>query len=274
MHAPTYMLHRIRREIPVEVLTEAFVPVRYNAERRRYYKDHSTPLALDSAIRKLIIDGWVSMDLNLATGQEVYIRLAGLPYEMIDVWNIVYRIPKTLTDGRSITATYSISYGDGFSTNSYRANMNRSSPLLEAAGGMLLSNLPLPAVSTAYVTLVEENTVLISDINILPPEMYLRCRLSHEPDFKNIRAPYLPHLGELAVLAAKAYCYTNLLIPMDEGEQKGGKPINRFREVVDSFADASTLYKEYLSTTMKKVGYLNDPETMKRIWKMTVGGRR
>lgn len=274
MHAPSYLLEKIKRAISPEILQEAFSPVRYNPTDRYSFTDRSVNFNVDTVIRRIIIDGWLMTDMSLTSGSEATIPLRGLPMEMIDAWNIVYRIPKDRTDGRSISHAYSVSFGNGYSTNSYRANMNRNSPLTEAAGGLLLSNLPLPAVSTAYVKLVEENTVMISDINILPSDMWLRCLLTHEPDFKNIKPSSLPALGKLAILATKAYIHTNLIIPMDEGQIRSGVALNRFREIVDNYSDALELYDEQIETKWRKKAYTNDPETMKRIWKFTVGGRR
>lgn len=274
MHAPSYLVERIKREINFEILEEAFAPIRYNPTDKYHYRDRQTPVAIDSVIRKVIVEGWVMTDINLNSGVEMYIPLRGLPREIIDPWNIVFRIPKTLTDGRSITSVYSVSFSQSYSMNSYRSNMNLSSPLLDAANGVLQSHMPLPAVSTANVTLLEENTVLINDINILPVDLYLRCMIGHEPDFKNVQKPYWVHLAELCVLATKSYCYNKLLIPMDEGVIRSGATIGRFREVVDGYADAITLYKEYLDTRWRKANALQDPEKRRRQWQWTVGGRR
>lgn len=276
MHAPSYMLDRITSgfEIPRELLEEAFAPVRYNPTEKYRFRDNAMPVNIGANIRKIIIDGRVSTDLNLSTGTEVTIPLRGMPMEILDPWNVMYRIPKDATDGRSITHAYSVSYGNGSATSSYRANMNRSSPLLQAAGGVLLSNLALPKVSTAYVTLVEENTILVSDTNALPADVFLRCLLNHEQDFKNIQPSYFDRLGELAVMATKAYIWTTLIVPMDEGQIRAGQTLGRFREVVDSYSDSITMYKEMLRGQWRKSAYLNDKETMKRIWGFTTGGRR
>jgi hypothetical protein len=124
------------------------------------------------------------------------------------------------------------------------------------------------------VTLIGDNTVLVSDAQALPGVMYLRCMLQHEPNFANLPSAYYKKFSELCVLAAKAWIWTNLVIPLDEGLIKAGSTINRFREIVDSFQDADQMYEDFLRDKWRVSGVMADKEKYRRILRMTVGGRR
>lgn len=273
MNLITISVDRVKFEIPREVLQETFMPRRYDPSRQERYRDNQLGVSIDAQIRKEVIDARVAVDVNLCSGVETTIALHDLPQERIDPWNIIYRIPKDRTGNRSITAVYSISFGEGNVYGTSRVLPTGSSPLLEAAAGVFMAEAPIPAVSSAYVTLIGENTVLINDAQALPGRMYLRCQLTHEPNFANVKPAYYDVFTELVVLATKAHVYNSLVINLDEGQIKSGSSVGRFREIVDGYADANQMYKEHLRDKWRLSSHMNDVEKYRRTLSMIVGGR-
>lgn len=270
----SYALDQVRFDIPAEVLQEAFMPRRYDPVRRERTRDNQLGVSIDSVIRKEVIDGRVAIDVNLCSGVETQIPLIGLRYEQVDPWNFIYRIPDKLTGGRSITAVYDVTFGHGYSTVNGNSNISRSSALLDAAAGVMASASAIPNTQTPNVTLVGENTILITDVQAINTNLWLRCMLTHEPNFANIKPPYYRKFAELVVLAAKAAVYNKLLILLDEGQIKAGSSIGRFREVVDSYADANQMYREFLNDKWRVSSTMNDVEKYRQILRLSVGGLR
>lgn len=274
MNAISYALDQIQYEIPAEVLQEAFMPRRYDPARRERYRDNQLGVSIESIIRKEVVEGRVATDINLCSGVETIVSLRNVPVEQTDQWNYIYRIPDTLTGGRSITAVYGVTFGSGYTTFGGTNMTNQSSVLMNAAQGVMQSHLPIPNTNSPYVTLIGENTVMISDAQGMNPDMWLRCQVTHEPNFANIKPGYYRKFADLAVLAAKGIIYNRLIILLDEGQIKAGSNIGRFREVVDSYADANQMYKELLNDKWRVSSVMSDTEKYRQILKMAVGGLR
>jgi hypothetical protein len=275
MSVVEYALSQCTYEIPAEILQEVFASRRYDPAKGERHRDNSRGVSIESLIRSQIIEGRVAIDVNLCSGVETNISLCGLTPEVLDGWNYIYRIPDKLTGSRNITAVYSVVFGQGYAVN----NMNNVSPsggslLGGAAQGVMRSVSPIPNVQTPYVTLVGDNTILVSDVQGHNQNMWLNCMLTHEPNFANIKPPYYRKFAELVVLAAKAAVYNKLVILLDEGQIKSGSSIGRFREIVDGYADANQLYKEFLHDKWRVTSTINDTIKYRSILKMAVGGLR
>lgn len=274
MNITQNLVDMVKFQIPREILQEAFMPRRYDPARREFFRDNQLGVSLDAEIERQIIEGRVMVDTNLCSGVETTLRLSGEPFEQIDPYNMIYRIGEHLTQNRTITAVYNVSYGEGYHLGG-RANLYcGSSPLSDVASGMLSAQTPMPPISTAKVSLVAHNTILVSDSGAVPMVAYLRCQLTHEPHFANIKPCHVHTLQELVLLATKAYIYNTLVIYLDEGALRYGSQLGRMREIVDSYADAAQMYKEYLQSDWRQVATINDTEKWRRIMAWTVGGRR
>lgn len=270
----TVALDRIKFEIPMEVLKYTFSPTRYDPSRKGLIRDYSTGVSLDMVIRRQVIDPRVMVDINLCSGVEVFIPLDRAESERIDNWTYIYRIPKELTQGRNITSVYGLSYGAGHTLGNVGVISSDRSMALEAAAGLMQSNAAWTQVQTAYCTLVAENTVMVTNMNRVPGIAYLRCLVSHDPNLANIPTHYSEVFSELCTLATKAYIYTNSIIPLDEGVISGGASLGRIREVVDSFADAGQMYREFLKERWRKAGIMANTAQHRRLLRHTVGARR
>ena len=266
MNPITYALNQVHFRIPDEVLKETFVSRQFNFQFR------STPATIDARIRDLVLNARVMVDCNLFGGVETTIPLIRASYEYIDPYQVIYTVPKTLTQGRSITRALSVSFGDGAMAGITNLVPSYGNNLLDAAQGLLQSHQPIPMVSTANCILVGENQVLIQDNFTLPPNIYLRCWLENDAMMSHIQPTSYPAFAELVVLAVKAYIYMNLQIPMDKGVIHAGADLGRFREVVDGYSDADEQYRDHLKKVWRKVAYLNDFQAHRRHIQRLLGG--
>lgn len=270
----TIAIDRVKFEVPSEVLRYTFSPTRYDPSKEGLIRDYSTGINNDTVIRRQVVEARVLVDLNLCSGVEVFIPLDRVQSERIDNWTYVYRIPKELTQGRSITEVYGLSYGQGHTLGNVGVISEDRSMVLEAAAGLMQSNVAWTQVQTSYCTLVADNTVMVTNMNRVPGIAYLRCLVSHEPNLANISNHYADVFSELVILATKAYIYTRTIIQLDEGAIRGGASLGRIREIVDSYADANTLYKEHLRDKWRKAGVMANRTQHQRLLRYTVGSRR
>lgn len=270
----TIALDRVGFEIPQEVLRYTFSPTRYDPSKNGLIRDYSTGVSNDTVIRRQVIDARVMVDINLCSGVELFIPLNGCPAKMVDRWTYVYTIPKELTQGRSITVPYGLSYGQGNNMGQAGSFSEDRSMVLEAAAGLIQSNSAWTQVQSAYCTLVADNVVEVTNMSRVPGISYLRCLVSHEPNLANIPPHYADKFTELVILAVKAYIYTRTIIPLDEGAIRGGASLGRIREIVDSFADANQMYKEFLKDNWRKSGVMANRAQHHRLLRYTVGSRR
>ena len=267
-------LDTIKFEIPPEVLRYTFSPTRYDPSKNGLIRDYSTGVSMDTIIRRQIIEGKVMIDINLCSGVEVFIPMLNVKSERVDNWTMVYTIDKELTQGRSITEVYGLSYGQGHTLGNVGVISEDRSMVLEAAAGLMQSNAAWTQVQSAYCTLVADNVVMVTNMNRVPGIMYLRCMVAHDPNLANLPMSYSDAFSELCIMATKAYIYNRTIIPLDEGAIRGGASLGRIREVVDSYADAATMYKEYLRDEWRKRGVMANRDQHRRLLRYTVGSRR
>ena len=264
MNPITYALSQVKFNIPMEILKKTFIT------------NHGLGLVpninLDARIRDLVIDARVMVDCNLTGGQEIIVPLDKCPKETQDLYNIVYRIPKSMTQNRRITTALSVSYGSAmaYSHNMY---MGRdSSSLMGNMASLVASASAIPDVSTAQVKIIDENVILLTNTTIIPLNLYLRCRIENESQFNNLQTSYYTEFAELVVWAVKAYIYVNNRIPMNRGYVEGGFEIGAYKEEIDSYADANENYLTLLKANWRKIAVMNDPESHNRFLSAIIGG--
>lgn len=276
MDPVTTAINNIKFEIPRDVLTQAFMPKRYDPTRRVRYQDNVFAASIDELIRSIVVEGRVAIDVNLLSGTEMILPLAAAARDHVDPWNIIYRFGTDVTGGRRITAVYEVLYSvtQGLNGNNVSGlTMQRSSSMLKVGRDILNAADGVNTASTAYCQLVGQNTVLVNDVNQMIVHGGLRCRVSHELNFNDIKPVYYHAFGELITLATKAYIYNTLVIDLDEGAIKGGASLGRIREIVDQYADANQMYKEYLNTKWQRIGLMNDTEAYRKVMKLALGAR-
>jgi hypothetical protein len=255
----------VKFKIPLPILQEAFIASEFGSRS-------ILPITLDAMIREKVIDARVAMDVNLTGGTQVTIPLDGCPSEWIDSNNIVYRVPKTLTEGRRISRVYSVALAGALGGGSLMGSS--TSELWDAAKQVLNATADIPQVSSARVRLVGENTILLTESNGFVSNTFVRAYVEHDNDFSQFNPTTYPAFSKLVELATKAYIYTNLLIPMGESKISGGFELGRFREIVDSYADANEMYDTYFDETWRRVAIMDDARSHQRHISLLIGGAR
>jgi hypothetical protein len=264
MNPITYSLQQLRYQIPKEILEKVFL------SNLNYRTIQAT--TLDTRIRQEVIESRVLVDCNLAGGTETHIPLSDLPKEFIDPFTAIYRIPKTMTQGRTITRALSVSFGEGAIMGASNIAPTQGNALLDAAAGVLNSALPIPIVSTAQVQLIGENTVMIADNMALPVNIFLRCWLENDENFNHIQPTSYKNFAKLVELATKAYIYINAQIPMDKAFIHAGSELGRFKDIIDGYADANEQYDTHYNEVWRKTAYLNDYNAHRRHCQRVLGG--
>lgn len=266
MNAIQYALTQIQYAIPHEVLMAAFY--------RQQFGRRPVPASLDAIIREKVIEGRVRIDCDLVGGTETVIPIYDLTYDIWDNYRYCYQIPLERTNHRLITRTIAVLYGQtGMFVSPMLVSQGFSQPL-DASTGVLASNTAIPDVASTDVQLVGPNTILVSNIQTVNSQLYLRCYVENDADFANLRGTAVHRFAELCLLACKAYIYNTLKVPMDMGELVGGMTLGAFKEIVDSYSDAYNMYQEFLLTKWKRIAIMNDPMAKKRHIRMLMGGQR
>lgn len=265
---------KCKAEIPFDILKQAFLPKRYDPTRKDRYFDNVTSTSIDHQIRQLVVEGRVSIDANLCGGTEMFLPLALAQREYVDKWNIVYRFDRDDLGGRRIVTVHELIYGmqPGYSgqTTGYDS---RGSQMLQVGRDILRATVGTTQMGTSYVQLVGVNTILVNDISQIVGNAAVRCTLTHEPNFGDLKPAYYHKFAEMVALACKGHIYNTLVIDIDEGQIRGGATIGRIREIVDQYADANQMYWEYLTTRWKKISKLNNTEQYRKILKMSLGAK-
>lgn len=259
----------VKYKIPPQILQAAFV--------HREFGHRPIPYNVDALIRDRVIDARVLVDCNLVGGQQVVIPLINVVPEYLDPTTVIYRIPKALTQGRMITRALSMSVGAGSAAAMGLLNNTNGyaySGLEDAADAVAASHNAIPMVSTAYIRIIAENTIMVTEQVALPSNISLRCMLEYDPDLTQLKPTSFPKFSRLVELAVKAYIHNELIIPMGQGQLSGGMELGRFREVIDSYADSNELYDTYLQETWRKVALLDDATSRERHLRIIAGARR
>lgn len=275
MDAVSYCVSKIRQHIPRQLLDEAFKPQRYDPIRsvRRY--DNVLSQSLDDLIRTKIMEGMVGIDLEQIAGTEDLIPVSMAERIPYDPWNVVYRFNKKDLGGRNIIKVHEIllGYNLGFGVGGY-GEQNRSKDMLTSvARDISRATVGVESTGSAYVELIGPNTVLVNDINIISGYTSLRCTLTYDKLFNEIKPAYRRDLAALSVLAAKAYIYNHLVIDVDEGVIRAGKTLGSFKQTLDKYEDSIQMYEEMIDTTISKIAIMNDTEQYRKVMKLALGSR-
>lgn len=257
-------IQEVKYAIPEEILNEVFL--------KREFGQTALPVSLDTMIREKVIDERVMVDCNLLGGTQVELPLHGVRPEQVDVYKIIYRIPMSVTQNRTISRVLSLTVGQSTMLNTSYMGVEGYSQILEAAKGMMNAQAGIPIVSTAYIRLIAQNTVLVSDYLSLPRASFLRCYLENDDEYSQLNPMTYPHFCHLVELAVKAYIHVKADIRTGMGRLVGGMELGRFREIIDSYADANQMYKDYIKETWTKVMVMDDPRSKERMLRMAVGG--
>lgn len=257
-------------QIPLEILQQAFAPISVFGR--------PTALNIDSIIREKVIDSRVRVDCDLVGGTQLDIPLKGIQPEQVPLpsgtpysWCLIYRIPKALTQNRTISRVMWLANTISPISGTYTYASYNGSALTNAAMGVMQSQAPIPSMSTARVDLIAENTIMISDTNQWPYDCSLRCFVENDRDMSLLPPGAYRFFAQLCVYAIKAYIHNTLIIQINSAELQNGQELGRFKEVVDSYADANELYQEYLGSTWREVAAYADPVSARDWFRLPIG---
>lgn len=270
MNAIQKALKDIRSNIPKAILEETFLAQNVSPFGGRH---NYQPMSIDQRIREAVIDGTVLPDCHLVSGTEITVPIGTVRPEYVNSYNLVYRIPKNLTQQRSILRVLHITFGDGGIAGSMNLGLQGRSALLDKAQGVMQSRMPIPIVSTANIELIAENTVLVRENIAMPGNPYLRCVIESDSELNHLQPSAVLLFGRMCVLACKAHIFNTISISMDQAQLSGGMALGRFREVVDSYSDAQEQYETLFNERWRKTALMADPEQHKRHLGLLTGGR-
>ncbi len=259
-------LTEIQFQIPNAILRAAFVDDMF--ER--------SPLAvnLETMIRSKVIVARVLVDMNLSGGMMHHVPLDRINPEFVDDRMAVFNIPKDLTQGRAISRVMALAYGSMRSQLNYPTNTYGYNEQSSMAQGIVASHTAIPVTETTNLRLLAENVVAVLDLSAVNSRADLRCYLDHDPELSTLRATTVGPFAEMCVLAVKAYIYNTLVINMGKDMMIGGRELGRFREIVDSYADANELYNTFLTQRWRRISIFNDPLARQRLTRLSTGGWR
>jgi hypothetical protein len=260
-------LDEVKFRIPRPILETVFI------NRSLHWKQ--TPASVDEYIMNCVVRPRVLVDCNLVGGAEVFIPLEGISAEHPMDYISIYRIPKSLTGGRSIMSVLNISFTDPTRYTSQAAVAQlQNTAVLNAAAAVMDSHSPLPMNSSAEVQLIGENVVMVRDTMILPANVFLRCVLANDEQLAHLQLRSYRPFARLVELAVKSYIYNEYIIRMDQGEIFAGMNLGKFKDIVESYADAEELYQTFLTEKWQKIAFMNDGETWRRHLRTMMGGYR
>tara|TARA_B100001057_G_scaffold463613_1_gene517843 strand:- start:70909 stop:71724 length:816 start_codon:yes stop_codon:yes gene_type:complete len=256
-------ISEVRFAIPYEILNETFkIDTGYSATRTAGIKT-----SLESRIREEILDKKVLEDCNLMGGHEVIVPLAGLSLRYAQDRTFVVTIPKSRTEGLSITSVLSVAQApDGWmgsvytNANAMNSFSNRMDAIMQGSiGGGNMARIE------ARVRLIGDNVVYVKMIDETMSDLFLRCRVGSDENMSRLPAAYWLDFSKLVILATKAHIFRELAIRMDEGQLSGGLNLGRFKETVDEYADAHQMYNEFIHDSWPRIAALTDEERHSRV---------
>lgn len=260
----------IRRMIPRAIIDKVFQP--------KYNPWSTTANTVDDEIVRRVIRPQVLVDCNLIGGKEITIPLDGCTREQTPEQFTVVYVPKERTQGRAIVQPLHLSFvnyplAENTAAFSYYKPCSVT-PLTQAGAALANSYGNSSSPGTSRLELVGENVILVKEPGTLFAYGLLRAMVENDRNMSNLHARSYFAFTQLCVLAVKAFIYNELVVELDRGEVQGGFEIGRFREIVDSYSEASAEYMEYRDLTWIKVAQMNDPETYSRLIRMKLGGPR
>ncbi len=267
MSAVQKALDEIKSEIPPFILNLIFIQRTQNLRGR--------PVSLDEAILTAVIRPRVMVDCSMVGGDEVVIDLSSVNGERPDNYTTIYQIPKQLTNGRKIVSALNISFMDPTRLGTViSATACQNTGITQLGNAVMDAHGPIPQISSANVELIAENVVMVRDVILMPANAYLRCVLAHDDEMSDIHTRTYFNFAELAIRAVKAYIYNQYIVELGTGQLVAGQQLPVISQIIEGYADANQLYKEYLKTVWQKVALMNSREGMQRYLKNLVGGSR
>ena len=257
-----HALNSLVRRLPRQILELTFFPA----------KEHKTTDAtsLNERIREAVIDGFVMSDLNNNGGVAVELDIQQSWMRMLSPVLTLVDVPKNVLQNRNMTSALNSSFGVNMINNAAVGIANQGTQPLIGANRVFNSAKPPPYVGTADVRVIGSNQLEIRNFVSIPVRIRGLVRVEYTRDFTELHNQYWNRFADLVEMAVKAYCYNNLIVPMDRAELQGGVELGRLSSKVEEWSDASENYDDFLREAWKRILILNDPILSRRATKMIV----
>lgn len=267
MDAIAKAISEIKFIIPREILNAVFI------QQQLQYR--MTPTNVDNEILAQVIRPRVLVDCNLLGGIEMFVSLSNVPCVQTNLYTNVYRIPKSLTNGRPIMNVINVTFNDVTSLSTYGNNAtNQTSIALQVAQGVMDAQGAIPMTTTADIELIGENTVIVRDLITIPQNCYLRCIVANDDRMNHLQTTSYLHFAKNCEYATKSFIHKELVIRQGSGQLQAGQLLGPFKDIVDSYSDAEQNYQDHRRDVMQKVLLMNDRERYTRLRRFGFGGYR
>lgn len=268
MNAVEKALSDLKFRIPPAILKTVFV------DRLSSWRT-TVPVSVNDQVMNNVIRPRVFSDCDLMGVVEYEIPLISVTATEISNNEVVYRIPKNLTQNRSIISAINITFIDptaSIGTGGW--NQCGVSAEQTTAQNVMDSYAPIPIVSTASLSIIGENTILVRDVTRIPSNSYLRCTLQNDEAMSHIQPRSYRAFAKLVEYAVKAYIYNEYIVEMDMAEIRGGRALGKFKDIIEQYADSDEEYDTYMKEKWEKISRMNDTITHQRFIRQIVGGPR
>ena len=249
MNNVDYLVNKIKQVIPMEILKLTF-------SNEDYYGLNIIPIPIENQIKDKIIYDIVGKDISMVGGIEQLIDISNIGPRYVTM-GMIYDIGMGPTGGKRITSVLSVSYG-------WNALSSGAASIASAVSAPLQT-------SDARVELIGLNVAFVMGYSAIQITN-LRCILEYSKGFDEINPRSMVVLSDLAILATKAYIYTNLSIKIRNAVVTMGKDMSKIESYIDDLKDSFDMYTELLTKRWQKVSILNDAVTKNRIIRMTIPG--
>ncbi len=268
MNAVEKALNDLKFQIPPTILKTVFV------DRLSSWRT-TTSVSVNDQVMNNVIRPRVFSDCSLMGTVEFEVPLATVQAQEISNNEVVYKIPKNLTQNRSIISAINITFIDptaSIGTGGW--NQCGVSATQSAAQNVMDSYAPIPIVSTASLAIIGENTVLVRDVTRIPSNSYLRCILQNDEAMSHIQPRSYRAFAALVALAVKAYIYNEYIVEMDMAELRGGRALGKFKDIIERYEDSNLEYSDFLKEKWEKISRMNDSVNHHRHLRQITGGPR
>ena len=250
-----------KQKIPEQILHDAFIAPWYQYNQ----KYNVNPISIDEHIMINVIRQRVLPDINMTHGIRTNIPMAGCRVEMIDSYSYVVFVPKEVTGGKSVIAALGVTYLNPSMGTAMQAGITGTrSMVLGATSNLANATDGSSVMSSDQVELSGENTIYVKTYNSIRSNGGLVVTLEHDENLSAIKPRSISKFKDLIVLACKAYIYNKLSLQLDIGKLHAGHELGRYREIVDSYAEADEQYEELKETKIGKILFMNDEDAMGR----------
>lgn len=259
MNAIIYAVNEINRSIPHELIN---VGMLFDEQEIT-----ANLTSLDDKLVTKVIRSRVLLDANIIGGVETIIPLRNIAPNFAERFFTVYRIPDELTMNRQIVSALSLSYlpvnaspgqlGAFYGNNGFM-NLNSNNPLNAVANRVGNSASSTGVMSNAHLELVAYNTILVYANYRAITNFGVRVVLENDNNMSNIQPRSFKNFGMLCVLAAKAYLYNKLIIPINSGMLAGGQDLGMFKSMLENYSSAEEEYRVFLKEIWGAVAFMND----------------